>query len=149
VSFLRFLRNCHRHAALIVTGRRRQLVRLFIAGVLVSTAAPAVCAQSLADAAARAKEQRQAHPDTPAFTDRDLTAEVSTGNREAVALELTMRLLQRYYGVRTAILRAMVQSPALARDVLGAIGRAGRKGVEGLEREYANIPSAVEATRAA
>jgi hypothetical protein len=141
---------CHyrRHVNLIVTARRRSIISLFIAGVLVSAAAPAVCAQSLADAASRAKEQRQAHPDTPSVTDRDLTAGAPAGNREAVALELTMPLLQQYCGVRTALLRAMVQSPALARQVLGATGRAGRDGVEGLEREYANIPSAVDAIHA-
>jgi hypothetical protein len=42
----------------------------------------------------------------------------------------------------------MVQSPDLARQVLGAMGRAGRRGVDGLEHEYAMIPLAVDAIRA-
>jgi hypothetical protein len=137
-----------RHVDLIVTARQWSAVSLFVASMLVSAAAPAVGAQSLADAATRAKEQRQAHPDTSSLTDRELTPGVATSNREAIALELTMPLLQRYSGVRTAILRAMVQSPALAKQVLGATGRAGREGVEGLEREYTNIRSAVDAIRA-
>jgi hypothetical protein len=117
------------HADLVVAGRPWSIVSLFIAGLLVFGAASAVGAQSLADAAARAQEQRQTHPDTPSLTNRDLTASVAAGNREAVAVELTMPRLQQYCGVRTAILRAMVQSPALARQVLGALGRAGREGV--------------------
>jgi hypothetical protein len=141
-------RHYRRRVDLLATARRWSIVSLFIPGVVLSAAAPAVGAQSLADAAARAKEQRQAHPDTPSWTDRDLAAGAAAGNREAIALELTMPLLQQYYGVRTAILRAMVQSPTLARQVLGAIGRAGREGVGGLEREYTNIPPAVDAIRA-
>jgi hypothetical protein len=42
----------------------------------------------------------------------------------------------------------MVQSPDLADQVRGVIGRAGRRGVDGLEREYGLIPQMVEAARA-
>jgi hypothetical protein len=148
MSFRRLLPRCRSHADLILAARRRSVVGMLITGVLVSAAAPAACAQSLADAATLAKEQGRAQSDIPSFTDRDLTTDVSASNREAVALELTMPMLQQYCGVRTAILRAMVESPSLASQMLGAIGRAGTEGVVGLEREYTNIPSAVDAIRA-
>jgi hypothetical protein len=111
----------------------------------------AVSAQSLADAARRAEEQRQQAPaDTPAFTDRDLVAGgVTESNREALNLVLTPQLLQRYASARTALLQAMVKSPGLASQVVGAMRRAGQRGVDGLEHEYATIPLAVDAIRAA
>ena len=104
----------------------------------------------MADAARRAEEQRlQAPPDTPSFTDRDLVAGgAAEGNREALNLVLTPQMLQRYSSARTALLRAMVQSPDLARQVIGAMRRAGQRGVGGLEHEYATIPLAVDAIRA-
>jgi hypothetical protein len=119
--------------------------------VVLCPMAVAVSAQSLADAARRAEEQRQQSPaGTPSFTDRDLASrDLAVGNREALTLVLTLPLLQQYSGARTALLKAMVQSPDLARQVLGAMGRAGRQGVDGLEHEYAMISPAVDAIRAA
>jgi hypothetical protein len=118
--------------------------------VVVSSTALAGRGQSLAGAARDAEEQRrQAGADTPSYANRDLDlAGPAGGNREARALILTWPLLQRYGAVRTAILRAMVQSPELAGQVRGAIGRAGRQGVEGLEREYGLIPQVAESARA-
>jgi len=108
-----------------------------------------VHAQSLADAARRAEEERlQAPADTHSFTDRDLAAvEGTASNREALSLVLTPPLLQQYSTARTSLLRAMVQSSDLARQVVGAMGRAGQRGVDGLEHEYAMIPPAVDAIR--
>ena len=125
------------------------LCRLLVAVLLCWMPVP-VSAQSLADAARRTEEQRlQAPADTQSFTDRDLiTSGIAVGNREALNLVLTLPLLQQYSSARTALLRAMVQSPDLARQVLGAMGRAGRRGVDGLEHEYAMIPLAVDAIRA-
>jgi hypothetical protein len=141
------------HCPLLTRGNdpapSRRVAGMCIGVMLVWVGAQAGSSQSLADAAARAQEQRKAHPDSPSFTDRDLAASTApVGNAEALRLELTMPLLQRYSAVRTAILRAMVQSPDLAAQVLGAPGRAGAAGVEGLEREYRNIPAAVDAIRA-
>ena len=128
---------------LIPCGRR---AGVFVGAlVLIYSVFSPVRAQSLADAAARAQAQRQAPPDTQALTDHDLASSSSNGNREAISLELTMPILQRYCSVRTALLRAMVESPDLAKQVLGATGRAGRDGVVGLEREYGGIPAAVDA----
>jgi hypothetical protein len=109
-----------------------------------------VSAQSLADAARRAEEERlQAPADSHSFTDRDLTAgRVTESNREALSLVLTPPLLQQYSTARTSLLRAMVQSPDLARQVIGATGRAAQRGVDGLEHEYAIIPPVVDAIRA-
>jgi len=109
-----------------------------------------VYVQSLADVAGRAEEERlQAPADTHSFTDRDLIAGGSTeGNREALSLVLTPPLLQQYSSARTSLLRAMVQSPDLTHLVVGAMGRAGQRGVDGLEHEYAMIPPAVDAIRA-
>ena len=106
-----------------------------------------VYVQSLADVARRAEEERlQAPADTHSFTDRDLIAGGSTeGNREALSLVLTPPLLQQYSSARTSLLRAMVQSPDLTHLVVGAMGRAGQRGVDGLEHEYAMIPLAVGA----
>ena len=124
-------------------------LRPLLVAVLVCPMSVAVSAQSLADAARRAEEQRQQAPAAPSFTDRDLSASgVTEGNREALNLVLTPQLLQRYSSARTALLQAMVQSPDLARQVLGAMGRAGQRGVDGLEHEYATIPVAVDAIRA-
>jgi hypothetical protein len=131
----------------LIVQQQRLAVGLFVAGILACCAAPAIGGQSLADAARRAGEDRQSRPDALSFTDRDLTAP-SAGNRDALALELTMPLLQRYAGVRTTILRAMVQSPDIAAQVQGTIPRAGARGVEGLEGEYTNIPTVVDALRA-
>ena len=119
--------------------------------MLLSAIVVHVSAQSLADAARRSEEQRQQAPaDAPSFTDRDLvTGRIAVGNREALTLVLTLPLLQQYFGARTALLRAMVHSLDLARQVLGATGRAGRGGVDALEHEYASIPAAVDAMRAA
>jgi hypothetical protein len=127
-------------------GLRRLLVAVLLCATPVS-----VYAQSLADVARRAEEERsQAPADTHSFTDRDLIAGGFTeGNREALSLVLTSPLLQQYSGARTSLLRAMVQSPDLTRRVVGAMGRAGQRGVAGLEHEYAMIPPAVDAIRAA
>ena len=126
----------------------RPLGRLLVAALLCRAEIP-ISAQSLADTAKRSEEQRlQASADTQSFSDRDLIAgEIATGNREALQLVLTLELNRRYAGAHAALLRAMVQSPDLARQVLGAMGRAGRHGVDGLEHEYAMIPSAVDAIR--
>ena len=126
-----------------------RLCRLLVIVLFGSMARPA-CAQSLADAARRAEEQQRTAPaDTQAFTDRDLHGgEIAAGNREALSLVLTVPLLQQYASARTALLRAMVHSPDLTHQVLGAMGRAGRRGVDGLEHEYAMIPPVVDATRA-
>jgi hypothetical protein len=108
-------------------------------------------AQSLADAARRAEEQhQQAGAGTPSFTDRDLTAAggLVEGNREAMSLTLTLPRLQQYAGARTAMLRAMVQSPDLTRQIRSAVGRGARRGVDGLEQEYATIPAVVNAMQA-
>jgi hypothetical protein len=115
---------------------------------LVSAAGQTAVAQSLADAARRAQEQRQEHPDSQTFTDGDLGKTAATRNTEAVRFELTMPVLQQYNAVRTAVLRKMVASVDLAKQVLGATGRAGPQGVAGLEREYADIPEVVDAIRA-
>jgi hypothetical protein len=125
------------------------LSRLLVAVLLCAMPASAP-AQSLADAARRAEEERQQAPaDTHSFTDRDLVADrVTESNREALSLVLTRPLLQQYSTARTALLQAMVQSPDLARQVVGAVGRAGQRGVDGLEHEYAMIPPAVDAIRA-
>jgi hypothetical protein len=120
--------------------------RLLVAALWWSLAATS-SAQSLADAARRAEEQRLQSPaDTPSFSDRDL---VAGGNREALNLALTMPLLQQYSNARASLLRAMVRSPDLARQVVGAMGRAGRRGVDGLENEYTLIPPVVDAIRSA
>jgi len=120
--------------------------RLLVAILLCPMPVP-VSAQSLADAARRAEQQQQQAPTgTRSFTDRDLIAGGATdGNHEALTLVLTVPLLQQYSSARTALLRAMVQSPDLARQVAAAIGGAGQRGVDGLEHEYAMIPLAVGA----
>jgi hypothetical protein len=107
---------------------------------------PVVRAQSLADAAKRAEQQRQAHPDGGrSFTDRDLPQTVSSNNSEVLGLDLTLPLLQRYAAVRTAILREMVKSP----DMLGRLQAAtGTATIAGVERVYASEPSAVQAISA-
>lgn len=117
-----------------------QVVRLITAAALCATSVPA-SGQSLGDAARRAEEQRQQRPDASrSFTNDDLPDDGSAGNREAITLQLTMPLLQRYCNVRTGILRDMVKSPDLAQRMRAAIGNAGGT-VAGLERQYASEPS--------
>jgi hypothetical protein len=129
---------------------RMQFVGLVTAGVLACMSTSPVLGQSLADIAKRAEEQRQERPnELLSFKNSDLTDVVSRNNREVVTLELALPLLERYYGVRTAILREMVKSPALARRIRSAIGSTSVDGgVAIVEREYGNEPAVVEAIRA-
>src|SRR6516165_6879458 len=102
-------------------------VAVILAGAVVAAIAAPSGAQSLADAARRAEEQHQrAGAGTPSFTDRDLASSslAVEGNHEALSLTLTLPRLQQYAGARTAMLRAMVQSPDLTRQVRGAVVRA-------------------------
>jgi hypothetical protein len=127
-------------------------VAVILAGAVVAAIAAAPSgAQSLADAARRAEEQHQrAGAGTPSFTDRDLASSslAVEGNHEALSLTLTLPRLQQYAGARTAMLRAMVQSPDLTRQVRGAVVRAFPRGVDGLEQEYGALPAVVDAMRA-
>ena len=122
-----------------------------MAGVVILATAASASTQSLADAAKRAEEQRQqSSPDTRTFTDRDLTpGDLAVGNHDATNLVLTMPLIQQYLGARTAVARAIAQSPDLGRQVRDALVGAGRQGVDGMERGYAAIPAVVEGIRSA
>ena len=124
------------------------LCRLLLAVLLCPAEIP-IAAQSLAEGANRPEEQRSQAPAEPqAFSDRDVVpGGIAAGNREAIHLVLTLPLLQQYARARTTLLRAMQQSPDLAPQVRGAIGRAVQRGFDGLEHEYAMIPSAVTAIR--
>jgi hypothetical protein len=116
----------------------KRQIHLCVAGMLVSAVG----------APLSARDRQQTNPAVRTYTGVDIDAAVASSNDEAIALELTMPMLQQYYGARTILLRAMAESPELARQVLGAVGRAGPRGVMGLEEQYADIPAAVEATRA-
>ena len=124
------------------------LCRLLIAVLLCPAEIP-ISAQSLADAAKRPAEHRsQAPTGTQASSDRDLiTGGIAAADRDALHVVLTSPLLQQFARARTSLLRAMLQSPDLASQVRGAIGRAVQRGFDGLEHEYAMIPSAVAAIR--
>lgn len=116
----------------------KRLIHVCVAGMVVSAGGAPLSAQ----------DRHQTNPAVRTYTGVDLDATVASSNDEAIALELTMPMLRQYYGARTTLLRAMAQSAELARQVLGAVGRAGPRGVMGLEEQYADIPAAVEATRA-
>jgi hypothetical protein len=131
---------------------RRAYIHLMTVVVMAVISVPSSRAQSLADAARRAAEQREraAGSDVKLLTDRDLapSARPADSNRDVMSLVLTMPMLQQYSGVRTAILRAMVQSPDVTGQVIGAISRGTRVGIDALEREYTMVPTAVDAIRA-
>jgi hypothetical protein len=116
----------------------KRLIHLCVAGTIVSTGGTPLSAE----------DRQQTNPAVRTYTGVDLDAAVASSNDEAIALELTMPMLRQYYGARTTLLREMAQSAELARQVLGVVGRAGPRGVMGLEEQYADIPAAVEATRA-
>jgi len=126
----------------------RRPVTALTLGMLLLGAAP-ICAQSLADAARRAQEQRDKHLQSPTFTDNDLAAVAASSNREAAFLELTMPRLQQYRDARTSMLRTLVKSPVVAGRLREAIAGAGREGADGFERAYSREPSVVEAIGAA
>ena len=127
-----------------------QYLRLLMAGVVIFTTGASVSAQSLADAARRAEEQRQqSGSGTPSFTDRDLAGDPAVGNGDAKNLVLTMPLIQQYLGARAAITRAIAQSPDLGRQMRDALIGAGQQGVDGLERGYSAIPALVDGIRSA
>ena len=126
---------------------RTPVIGLLAAGALAGLLTGPVRGQSLADAAKRAEEQRQDRPiPSRSFTNSDLPDAASSNNREVVTLELTMPLLGRYYGVRTAILREMVKSPDLFTRIQAAISNPGS--VARLEQEYGSEPAVVGAIRA-
>jgi hypothetical protein len=114
------------------------------AGAMVCLAA-AVPGQSLGDVAKRTEEQRRERPGTAkTFTNADLVDVTSMNNKEVVALELTMPMLDQYFGIRTAILREMVKSPDLTQRMKAQVGTR-TAGVAGLERDYAGEPAVAAA----
>jgi len=131
-----------------LTCTRPRLVGLVTAGMLCALGSGAVHGQSLADAARRAAEQRESHPATPSLADSDRPGVDAGVSADAVALELTMPILERYGSARTAVLREMVKSPEVAARIQGAIGRAAGSG-EALAREYESDPVVAAAARGA
>ena len=78
------------------------------------------------------------------FTNADLVDVTSLNNKEVLGLELTLPMLDKYFGIRTAILREMVKSPDLTRRMRAEVG-ARTAGVADVERDYASEPAVAEA----
>lgn len=100
---------------------RSTLVRLLAPALLASTVVPSAHAQSLAEAARLAEQQRQAAANDPSrrsFSDADLADPEAACAREAMNFPLTMPLLREFAVTHTAMQRELEKDPALARRVV-------------------------------